>query len=152
VKYVASHIAGARKSRPGSTVDGFTLKDAEGRPHSLSDLKGKYVLLDLWASWCGPCRAEFPNLRETYAALHARNFEILGISIDTDSTRWQKALNDEKLPWPQVIDELGDKAIHVKQFAATSIPRTLLLDPNGVILAIDLRGEALRKKLEELLH
>lgn len=126
------------------------LADANGKAVSLSDFvqKNKCVLIDFWASWCGPCIQEMPNLVKTYAANKAKGFEIIGISVDDDKQAWLNAVKTNNMSWIQLID--GSKAAS-ELYAVNSIPHTILLDANGIIVAKDLRGQQLEDKIVELL-
>lgn len=149
-KRLANDIEGSKSATLGNTVKDFTLNDANGKPVRFGSLKGKYVLIDFWASWCGPCREEFKHMRPLYEKYKGTQFEILGISTDENEKAWQTAMTQEKLPWLQIHDVKGDKSVAEKQFAVKVLPTMYLIDPNGKIIAKDLRGEALEKKLEEL--
>ena len=130
----------------------FTQNDPDGKPISLSDFKGKYLLVDFWASWCGPCRRENPNVVKAYSAYHAKGFEILGVSLDKEKSAWKKAIKDDNLSWKHVSDLMGwDNAVG-RQYGIQSIPANILIDPNGKIIAKDLRGVALEKKLAEIFN
>jgi peroxiredoxin len=150
-KSLADLITGERNSGIGHEVKDFTLETPEGRPFTFSSLRGKYVLIDLWASWCGPCRESFKTLRPLYEEYRDRNFEIVGISVDKDHQAWKKAIQSEKLLWTQVIDGEGDKNVAMKQFVAMAIPKTYLVGPDGRIVAKDLEGDELAGKLGQLL-
>jgi thiol-disulfide isomerase/thioredoxin len=142
---------GARKlSANGATPADFTLKNAAEQAVKLSDFRGKYLLIDFWASWCGPCRASFPHMRELYAQYKGKNFEILSLSTDRDKAAWMKALEQDNNPWPQAHDQQGK--VSKDQFNVQVLPTLFLLDPNGKIIAQKLEGEALDQKLKELLQ
>lgn len=125
----------------------------DGKELSLSDYagKGKYVLVDFWASWCPPCRKDMPNVVKAYNKYKNKGFEIVGVSLDDDKTAWEKGIKDLNITWPQVSDLKGWKTELGAAYAVNSIPHTLLLDKEGKIIAKDLRGDELSSKLAELL-
>ena len=129
----------------------FTQNDSTGRPVSIESFKGQYVLIDFWASWCGPCRDENPNVVSIYNDFHDKDFEILGVSFDTSREKWLKAISDDKLTWQHVSDLNGWSNAVGDIYGVRSIPHTILLDRDGIIIAKNLRGDELREKLEELL-
>ena len=131
----------------GNEAPDFALKTAEGEEIKLSSLRGQYVMIDFWASWCGPCRKENPHVKEVYADFHDKGFQILGVSVDQDHSAWKQAIAKDELPWLQVIDAAKEVG---RTYNVSSIPFTLLLDKEGVIIAKGLRSQALRQKLEEL--
>ena len=136
----------AKQFAIGKIID-FTLPDAKGNEFKLSSLKGKYVLVDFWASWCVPCRAENPFLLKAYQELKARNFEIVGVSLDDKRADWLKAVEADKLPWTQVSDVKGFQTEVAVRFGITAIPQNVLIDPDGRVIAKDLRGEDVHKKI-----
>ena len=138
----------AAKFDVGQPSLNFTLNDTAGKPVSLASFKGGYVLLDFWASWCGPCRATNPELKNTYGKYKDKNFQILAVSLDTQKNLWLTAIKEDQLPWTQVCDGKGEVA---KMYAITQIPQSLLIDPNGKIVGRNLKGEALDAKLSQLL-
>ncbi|PTR00949.1 peroxiredoxin [Mucilaginibacter yixingensis] len=135
----------------GMPAPDFTQNDINGAPVKLSSFKGKYVLVDFWASWCGPCRQENPNVVRAYNKYKTKNFTILGVSLDRDKTAWQNAIKNDGLAWTQVSDlQYWNNAV-AAQYQVTSIPQNFLIDPQGKVIAKNLRGEELDAKLAELL-
>ncbi|MEP7230963.1 MAG: TlpA disulfide reductase family protein [Ginsengibacter sp.] len=135
----------------GSTIKDFSQNDTTGKPVNISSLRGKYVLLDFWASWCRPCRMENPNVVAAYKKYHDKNFTVLGISLDQAKPAWLNAIQMDGLTWNHVSDLKGWSNEVAALFHVQSIPQNLLIDPNGKIIAKNLRGEILESKLEELL-
>ncbi|MGE5383341.1 MAG: redoxin domain-containing protein [Omnitrophica WOR_2 bacterium] len=150
-KMLNDRIAILESVEIGKQAPDFTMNDPEGKPVTLSSLKGNIVLIDFWASWCGPCRRENPNVVAAYRKFHDKGFDILGVSLDKDMESWKKAINDDNLTWLQVSDlQYWNNAVS-KAYGIMSIPSNVLLDKNGVIIGRDLRGDDLTKKLEEVL-
>lgn len=137
----------------GSIAPDFIQNNPEGKPVRLSSFRGKYVLLDFWASWCGPCRQENPNVVSVYNQYKDKNFTVLGVSLDRPDARkaWLKAIEDDKLSWTQVSDLKYWKNAVAIQYGIQAIPQNFLLDPMGKIIAKNLRGEDLKQKLAELI-
>jgi peroxiredoxin len=143
----------AKKTGVGRVAPDFTQNDTLEQPIQLASLRGKYLLIDFWASWCGPCRQENPNVVKVFNQYKDKNFHILGVSLDREGQKekWMKAIHDDQLTWTHVSDlKFWNNAV-AKQYGIQAIPQNLLLDPQGKIIAKNLRGEALKKKMEELL-
>ncbi|MEI7423773.1 MAG: TlpA disulfide reductase family protein [Prolixibacteraceae bacterium] len=138
----------------GAIPPDFTQNDPDGKPISLSNFRGKYLLIDFWASWCAPCRAENPNVVKAYAKYHEKGFEILGVSLDNEKGRdnWLNAIKKDGLAWTQVSDLKYWNNEVARKYGISSIPQNFLLDPTGKIVGKNLRGEALSKKLEEIFN
>jgi peroxiredoxin len=148
-KKIAEYQRISAKTGIGATPE-FSLADTSGKVLKLSDLKGKYVLVDFWASWCVPCRKENPNVVEAYKKFHDKGFDIVGVSLDTKKDAWLKAINHDGLTWYHVSDLKGWDGDIEKEFGIKVVPTNFLLDKEGKVIAKNLREEALQKKLEEL--
>jgi len=134
----------------GARAPDLTLPQPDDRLLTLSSLRGKYVLLDFWASWCRPCREENPNVVKLYNRYKEKGFEILGISLDESKTQWVKAIEKDGLPWRHVSDLKGSNSVASRLYKVQAIPMTVLLDKEGRIMALNLRGDTLEEKLRSL--
>ncbi|TDQ08241.1 TlpA disulfide reductase family protein [Pedobacter metabolipauper] len=136
----------------GKKAPDFTALDPDGKSVSLSQHRGKYVLLDFWAAWCGPCRRENPNVVKAYQKYHAKGFDVFGVSLDKSKAAWVKAIKDDQLTWTQVSDLAFWDSAPAKLYGVRAIPANVLIDPDGIIVGRNLRGADLDKKLEELIR
>lgn len=134
----------------GSEAPEFTQPSPDGKPISLTSLRGKVVLIDFWASWCKPCRMEMPNVKRVYEQYKGKGFEILGVSLDRDKNSWTGAIAQDGLPWKHVSDLAFWNNAAAQQYGVSSIPYTVLVGKDGKVIAKNLRGPALEEKLAEV--
>ena len=151
VKNLNQRLAGV--VLPGMEAPEIAMPDSEGVERKLSDLRGNVVLIDFWASWCGPCRRENPNVVRLYERFHDQGFEIYSVSLDKDREAWLKAIRDDRLSWPNHVSDLnGWTSSGGKTYGIRSVPSTVLVDREGKVVARNLRGSDLERKLEQLLE
>lgn len=150
-KEVATAMMIMKRGQNGEKMLNFTQNDMNGSPVSFSYFKGKYVLVDFWASWCGPCRAENPNVLKAYQKFADKGFTVIGVSLDDSAEKWKKAVEEDKMPWTQLSDLKGWKNEVSTYYGIQGIPASYLVNPEGIIIAKDLRGSDLEEKLSELL-
>ena len=140
-----------RSVQIGQPAPDFTQNDTAGNPLTLSSLKGKYLLVDFWASWCSPCRTENPNVVEAWKKYHKKGFDILGVSLDRNRDKWIEAIDKDDLTWNHVSDLQYWSNAAAKLYGVNLIPANVLLDPEGIIIGRNLKGEDLQLELEGIL-
>ena len=152
IKKIADLVATLQRTGIGVPYTDLRMSDPDGNEIALSDFvgKGKYILLDFWASWCRPCREEMPNVVKAYNTYKDKGFDIVGISLDESHDNWVKALDELHMPWHQMSDLKHWDTSGVNDYGIMAIPYTVLIDPEGIIIARELRGEALHQKLAEI--
>jgi len=150
-KIFERYIKTLEKTSVGKKAPGITQFDLNGEPYSLSDLKGKYVLIDFWASWCPDCIREIPELLKTHQEFKDKNFEILGVSFDKEFEPWANAVKKYQLNWKHISDLQSWANAAGQLYGVKAIPQNILVDPNGIIIARNVHGEDLRIKLRGLL-
>ncbi|GAB2605010.1 redoxin domain-containing protein [Spirosoma areae] len=150
-KSLIGRVARIKGVSVGAPAPEISLSDTTGTPVPLSSLRGKYVLIDFWASWCGPCRAENPNVVRMYNKFKDKGFAIYSVSLDQAKANWTKAIRNDNLTWTHVSDLKFWQSAAAQQYGVQAIPATFLLDKEGKIIAKNLRGDALEQKLEEVL-
>lgn len=151
-KYLIERINLLRRLQPGEMAPTFSQTDTQGNTVNLSDFKGKYLLIDFWASWCGPCRRANPTIVELYNKFNKRGLEILGVSMDSDKEKWLQAISDDGLSWQQVSTLEGWKNPAGKLYGVNSIPHAILIDPEGKIVKRGIHADELNDLLSGLLN
>jgi peroxiredoxin len=145
-------LATVAQPRKGDKAPELRLPDAQGKNIAISSFKGSVVLLDFWASWCGPCRENSPELVKLYATFKGQGFQILGVSVDDNRSVWQRAVKADKMTWPQVIVPASAKNMVLSTYGVSYIPATFLVDRDGVLQEADLHGVALEQAVRRLLQ
>jgi thiol-disulfide isomerase/thioredoxin len=147
-KEILENMAQTAKIANGKKAPDFAFPDVNGKKWSPKDFKGKYLIVDFWASWCGPCRQEIPHLKEVYKKYQSKGLEILAVSVDAKENDWKKAMNEEKMAWPQVNAKESKDVM--ASYLFSGIPYLVVVDKEGNIIEKNLRGESLDKKLKEI--
>jgi len=149
-RYYAALLNRTASVGVGGTAPDFQVKTIDDKDISLGSFKGKYILLDFWASWCAPCRAENPNVLKAYNAFKEQNFTVIGFSMDESKAAWEKAVKADGMPWVQISDLLAWKGAVSKLYGIEGIPANFLIDPDGKIIARNLRGDQLQAELKRI--
>jgi len=150
----AAHAAAAKIQKSlveGAPFPAFSEQDLNGKPLAVANYKGKVVMIDFWATWCGPCRGELPNVLKTYEAHHDKGFEIIGVSLDSDKQKLTDFIGEQKMTWPQFFDGGGWTNKLAVKYGIQSIPATFLIDGDGKIIGKGLRGEKLEAAVSKAL-
>jgi thiol-disulfide isomerase/thioredoxin len=150
-KIIADKIEGAKSTQVNTQAKNFVQISSTGQNITLETFKGKYILLDFWASWCAPCRKEHPNLIKIYEQFKDKNFEIISVSLDSENGSWLNAISKDKLTWTQISDLKGQQNEIAVLYGIQSVPASFLINPKGMIIDKNLKGEELNKKLKTLL-
>lgn len=146
-----ARIGTLKKLKIGALAIEFSVRAANGKMISLSDYRGRVVLLDFWASWCNPCRKEMPNVKRAYNEFHSKGFEIIGISLDRSENKFESYVNEQRLPWPQIFDGKGWNSKLGSLYAVNAIPASFLLDREGRIRYKNVRGSRFKKAVSSLI-
>ena len=152
VIFICSCFLAKAQIRTGEMAPEISLPDASGSIVNLSTFKGKVILIDFWASWCGPCRGANPGVVKLYNKYKVKGFEVFGVSIDAKKDAWLQAVSQDKIEYTQVNDKAGWNSLVAEKYAVNQIPTSFLLDKTGKIIAVDLEGKQLENKIKELLQ